>query len=264
MPSIAELRSFYRRRIQIPVGPGDRVLDVGSGDKPHWRADVLLDRYPDSEHRVQRSGAATARTTRPLFDADITDMPFADGVFDYAICSHVLEHVLDPAKAMEELMRVAKAGYIELPEAGSARVLDFPSHLWWCRCEDGVLSFEAKTSLVLDAEIDRWARSPEVLPDLERLMARHLTSRLITFPWSGRFRYRVDGSPTPELLSEVERLGATHRARDDLLVRALTWMLTLRRRKERPARALRASEVLKPQHVPPGDPVLERRRYRIA
>jgi hypothetical protein len=37
------LRSFRRRRIDLPVGPGDLVLDVGSGDKPSWRADVLLD-----------------------------------------------------------------------------------------------------------------------------------------------------------------------------------------------------------------------------
>jgi hypothetical protein len=32
--------SFIRRRVQIDVGPADIVLDVDSGDKPHWRADV--------------------------------------------------------------------------------------------------------------------------------------------------------------------------------------------------------------------------------
>ncbi|MGZ4701557.1 MAG: hypothetical protein ACXV98_10120, partial [Ilumatobacteraceae bacterium] len=69
MSLVSQLRSFYRRRIAIPVGPDALVLDVGSGDKPHWRADVLLDRYVGEEHGGQRSGTSTARVDRPLFDA---------------------------------------------------------------------------------------------------------------------------------------------------------------------------------------------------
>ena len=45
------------------------------------------------------------------------NMPFDDKVFDYAICSHVLEHVERPDAVIAELSRVAKAGYIEVPEA---------------------------------------------------------------------------------------------------------------------------------------------------
>jgi len=263
VPSLRELRSFHRRRIAIPVGPGDLVLDVGSGDKPHWRADVLLDRFPDSEHVVQRSGGAAARYTRPLFDADIADMPFADGVFDYVVCSHVLEHVLDPGAAMREMMRVAHAGYIELPAAGSARLLDFPSHLWWCRVDDGTLVFEAKQSLAFDRHLDEWARSEEVSGDLERLLAKHLTTRLITFPWTGSFSYRVEGGPTAALLAEVEQMSEQHHTNDDTVVRLLTKLLTLSRRREATPRALRGSQLLKPQFVTEGDPLLECRRYVI-
>ena len=126
------------------------MLDVGSGDKPHWRADVLLDRY--RRRRARRSTlrcVAAARVDRPLFDADAADMPFADKVFDYVICSHVLEHVERPDAVIAELARVAKAGYIEVPEAASAKIVDFPSHLWWVTLDDGVLVFTAKSLAVL-------------------------------------------------------------------------------------------------------------------
>src|SRR6059058_1636046 len=41
--------------------------------------------------------------------------PFADAQFDFAICSHTLEDIRDPIWVCQELQRVAKAGYIEVP-----------------------------------------------------------------------------------------------------------------------------------------------------
>ncbi|MDR1676334.1 MAG: class I SAM-dependent methyltransferase [Tannerella sp.] len=40
--------------------------------------------------------------------ADITDIPFPDNRFDYIICFHVLGHVPDEKKAVEEMYRVLK------------------------------------------------------------------------------------------------------------------------------------------------------------
>jgi SAM-dependent methyltransferase len=48
--------------------------------------------------------------SRDVVKADITAMPFEDASFDVALCSHVLEHVLDDGKAIAELYRVLKAG----------------------------------------------------------------------------------------------------------------------------------------------------------
>ncbi len=42
--------------------------------------------------------------------ADLTAMPFADGSFDIIICSHVLEHVPDDARAMQEILRILAPG----------------------------------------------------------------------------------------------------------------------------------------------------------
>jgi SAM-dependent methyltransferase len=41
---------------------------------------------------------------------DLMDIPFDDGVFDFFICSHVLEHVADDGKAVRELRRITRAG----------------------------------------------------------------------------------------------------------------------------------------------------------
>lgn len=48
----------------------------------------------------------------PLADikADICDLPFADASFDWVLCNHVLEHIPNDTKAMEELFRVLKPG----------------------------------------------------------------------------------------------------------------------------------------------------------
>lgn len=48
----------------------------------------------------------------PLADvkADICDLPFEDNTFDFILCNHVLEHIPDDIKAMQELFRVMKKG----------------------------------------------------------------------------------------------------------------------------------------------------------
>ncbi len=227
MPIVEQLRSFHRRRVSIPVGPNALVLDVGSGDKPHWRADVLVDRFPEAEHAIQRSGAKAARTPRPLFDADATDMPFADKVFDYVICSHLLEHVLDPGAAIREMVRVAKAGYIEVPRAASAKVIDFPSHLWWCRYDGSVLEFEAKRSLAFDAEIESFIRHPSIEREMTALIDRHLDEFVIALTWSGDLPHRVVGVVDAGLVAEVAAANVRHKNVETLATRVLTQVFTL-------------------------------------
>lgn len=48
----------------------------------------------------------------PLADvkADICDLPFEESTFDMILCNHVLEHIPDDRKAMQELFRVLKPG----------------------------------------------------------------------------------------------------------------------------------------------------------
>lgn len=54
----------------------------------------------------------TTDLNSPLADvkADICDLPFDDNSFDVILCNHVLEHIPDDTKAMQELYRVMKPG----------------------------------------------------------------------------------------------------------------------------------------------------------
>ena len=54
----------------------------------------------------------TSDLESPIADvkADICDLPFEDNSFDVVFCNHVLEHIPNDTKAMQELYRVMKVG----------------------------------------------------------------------------------------------------------------------------------------------------------
>jgi predicted SAM-dependent methyltransferase len=54
----------------------------------------------------------TTDLNSPLADvkADICNLPFEDNSFDVILCNHVLEHIPNDTKAMQELYRVMKVG----------------------------------------------------------------------------------------------------------------------------------------------------------
>ncbi|HEA29214.1 MAG TPA: SAM-dependent methyltransferase [Leeuwenhoekiella sp.] len=63
----------------------------------------------------------TTDLNSPLADvkADICDLPFTSNAYDIIFCNHVLEHIPDDHKAMEELYRVLKPGgmaFLQIPQ----------------------------------------------------------------------------------------------------------------------------------------------------
>jgi SAM-dependent methyltransferase len=266
MAPLEALRVFHQRRIAVPVDDDALVLDVGSGDKPSWRADVLLDRYTGAEHSAQRSGRAAARVSRPLFDADAADMPFRDGAFDYAICSNLLEHVADPAAVAAELSRVARAGYIEVPEAASAKIVDFPSHVWWCRLEEGAgsptLVLTAKQAPWFDAEIQGYIERAGVREELDAVLNRRFEHRVIQYHWTGSVDLRTEGELAPDFYDRAMRAPGHQRGWEAVAAQALTAAWTWPTRHRRRDRRIPFDAVVKPEHARPGE-MLERRIYRL-
>ncbi|MEN8249307.1 MAG: methyltransferase domain-containing protein, partial [Bacteroidota bacterium] len=61
---------------------------------------------------IHHENYITADIESPLAKVklDVMNMPFEDGEFDVVFCNHVLEHVSDDKKAMQEIYRVLKPG----------------------------------------------------------------------------------------------------------------------------------------------------------
>ncbi|WP_420321804.1 class I SAM-dependent methyltransferase [Flagellimonas sp.] len=62
--------------------------------------------------KLKHLSYTTTDLNSPLADvkADICNLPFDDNSFDVILCNHVLEHIPDDTKAMQELYRVLKPG----------------------------------------------------------------------------------------------------------------------------------------------------------
>lgn len=105
--------STPKSRNDLHIKKSYRVLEIGPGGNPTFRADVLAEKFPtDNTHRHTNLRIYSHQT---LINAAAEALPFADKEFDYIICNQVLEHSTDPTRFLQELTRVGKAGYIETP-----------------------------------------------------------------------------------------------------------------------------------------------------
>lgn len=68
----------------------------------------FLDRFKKQENLEYH----TADLVSPIADykCDVQNLPFDNNSYDVVICNHVLEHVPDDKKAMQEILRVLKPG----------------------------------------------------------------------------------------------------------------------------------------------------------
>ncbi len=141
---------WWKRKIQPGVGikKSAKVLDLGSGDKPFWRADVLVDRL-DSNDDQRASFGGVKKSGKEFVDADAENLPFEDETFDFVYCSHLLEHVENPGKVISEILRVTKSGgggYMEVPNLMNETTMPHPTHLWMCgEGDEGEIVFYRKS-----------------------------------------------------------------------------------------------------------------------
>lgn len=113
-------RAIPFREVVSRIGENDLVLDVGGAVLPFARADWMIDVVPfeDISIRGTKEGTPPRYSKDTYVQWDVCDRkpwPFKDKQFDFVLCSHLLEDIRDPIWVCSELIRVSKAGYIEVP-----------------------------------------------------------------------------------------------------------------------------------------------------
>ncbi len=106
---------------RFPVGPGDRLLDIGCGAGRHsaeaarrGATVVALDMSaPDLKEARDRLAEVDPEASHSIaVQGDALRLPFADGTFDRIIAAEVMEHIPADEAAMVELARVLAPGGI--------------------------------------------------------------------------------------------------------------------------------------------------------
>lgn len=124
---------------KITYDPKWIVLDIGSGHNPISRADILID---SAVHEIDSRIAVPQGSS--LIIADAQKIPLKNKCIDFVVANHIAEHVEDPALFCNELMRVAKEGYIETPGIIADIFLNEPYHPWRVYSYNKMLIFKRK------------------------------------------------------------------------------------------------------------------------
>ncbi len=124
---------FFPSKI-VSIRPADRVLEIGPGSTPHPRSNAFLElRFDTEQDKISQRGGVVKDPlfgNRPVSFFDGAEFPFKDNQFDYVICSHVVEHVVDPEFFMREMFRTGSGrGYLEYPLITYEYLYDFDVHM---------------------------------------------------------------------------------------------------------------------------------------
>jgi hypothetical protein len=173
----------------------DLVLEVGPGNTPYYRSDVLLEKqFFDEQVQYEQAGRTEKRDLKKrLIYYNKTAFPFKTNEFDYVICSHVLEHitVLELPEFISELERVAPKGYIELPSAMYEVWRPIPTHKSLIIADKGKLFFLDKNKI--DFSNTGLKLLWELLSDnaFGKMFYRSVTDHIIGFEWDKKIEFEV-------------------------------------------------------------------------
>ena len=103
--SISQIHKFYGSIIK--AHNFTKILEVGPGDAPFHYATHVID------HQLEHWNISGVYAWD--LDMDMDRIPVEDGYFDFVYCRHVLEDLNNPLHAYNEIIRVARNGYIETP-----------------------------------------------------------------------------------------------------------------------------------------------------
>ena len=216
------------RRLALKISHDALVLEVGSGGNPYPRANVLLDAYLETRERHWEA----LIHDRPTVLSFGENLPFKDKSFDYVIAAHVLEHTPYPEKFLAELQRVARAGYIETPDAFMKRINPYKDHRLEVTVRDSGLVIRKKPAWIYDADlVELYDKRAKAIITRETI-PQHAAEFHMRYFWQDKIKFNivnpeVDASwtpPSPSLnISPPQHFGIKAKLRLLLLNLIRTW-----------------------------------------
>lgn len=175
------------RRVTLDIAADALVLEVGSGGNPYPRSNVLLDAYEETR---ERHWDALVHD-RPTVLSFGENLPFKDMAFDYVIAAHVLEHTPHPEKFLAELQRVARAGFIETPDAFMERINPYKDHRLEVTVRDEGLLIRKKPSWIYDADlVELYEKRAKAIITRETI-PRHAAEFHMRYFWKDKIKFTV-------------------------------------------------------------------------
>lgn len=172
----------------------DKVMDLGGWHKVFPRANVVVDLQPYETRNIVYPHTPESFGKNDWLLADFCSHSFwetiPDKEFDFIIISHTLEDIRDPLYVCSQMIRCAKAGYIECPskfrECAKQSAEDtwsgYNHHRWI------IEPMKDETGLIFKAKLS-WAHHKDYLGDARRNFLGLYQSHFNAYFWQGSFKY---------------------------------------------------------------------------
>ena len=158
------------------------------------RANVVVDLQPYETRNIVHPNIPESFGKKDWILADFCSHSFwetiPDKEYDFIIISHTLEDIRDPLYVCSQIIRCAKAGYIECPskfrECGKVSANDtysvYGHHRWI------VEPMNDETGLIFKAKLS-WAHHKDFLGDTRRTFLTLYELYFNSYFWKGSFKY---------------------------------------------------------------------------
>ena len=176
----------------------DIVLDVGGGNRPLLRSNIVLDKYMFNDYERPSTGTLRRNKYRHLIIGDCVHLPFKNKSIDFLYCRNLLEHIKEIDIFISEIQRVARRGVLIAPSILNENFDNQYFHCWLIKRNDNKLIFQAKQNTVQNVELNQFVNKVIALKTGALLMLFRLYYDKffkIVYRWEETIKYEVIGQP---------------------------------------------------------------------
>ena len=160
----------------LSENPKWKILDIGCGYGANKYATTVSDILDLSNHYTNKS----------FIKITEKKLPFKDKEFDFIIASHVAEHVEDISFFLNELARVGKKGYIEVPTRLEDNLVfeNKKAHIWH-------LVFDDVNSQINISKKQQYFEPVLTVGTIKKLNEYFRESLVIELSWVGSIKFKM-------------------------------------------------------------------------